>query len=250
MRKLVHAKLRYTALVFSALSTIFLSESVVAVSQQPSSLESPFQTYSLERLIADADLAFVGVAQQTLKVERSVGKLPAHVTSFLLKVVLKDGPKNKVHPGQEITVRQFAHHRIATADAETVLWYLKAKGSLQNSFSSPVGRFAGDFRRVEVKASDEAVSTLMVQNQLGNRGLWSNQEGGKLWNNTTFKRSVAEDYLDKYLQEEFPTLKASDPKGFEDRVKRILDVGEYPCKPKPIPLELLLAATHARLSAN
>lgn len=206
---------------------------------------TPFETLSLDRLATESDFAFVGKSIETVDGESAEGALPVRVTVFKIEIPIK----GKLKVGETISVKQFAGHSISTDDGEFVLWFLKAKDKVENSLASPVGRSSGDFRRVEV-ASDENVSTFMVQNQVGNRGLWGNQDGDKLWNSTTFKREVADAFLEKLLSKKFPGLKSSDPRTFEYKKKMILDVGEYPCKPKPIPIEFVLAATHARLSVQ
>jgi hypothetical protein len=199
---------------------------------------------SLEQLILDADAIFVGKATPVEKFrghQPTLGGLPARLTRFEILEAFKGKPQTVKY----FFVKQFPVHSTPVDLGETVLWYMK-DGSADKLFSSPIGGSSGDFRRV----SDESDSTqFLVMNYDENKGLWSNRDDGKLWNTTTFKRNIAQEYLDTYLPKHYSSL-AGDPKKLGQRESEILNIGELPCRSRAIPIELLLAATHARLAAK
>lgn len=225
--------LGWTRVILSMILGVQLS-AVVTIAQ-PQTLDFP--TLSLHQLIRDADFVFVGKATPLHNhTTLGGGALPARVTQFLIHTSLKGG----LREGSQLFVKQFPPHSAPTQPDEIVLWYLKREPNVNEAFASPVGKYSGDFR---VVLSEPTKGVLMVQNRVENRGLWSNLPDGRLWNDT-FKRSIAKEYLKNYLTKAYPTL-AQDPEAFDRRLYDILAFGDAPCKPRPLPLELLLAATHA-----
>jgi hypothetical protein len=158
--------------------------------------------------------------------------------------------KGAITHGQTLRVRQFQPRAIPAQTGEIVLWYLKTGDSTAGDvFDTPVGRYSGDFRTVLGKGSSGEHELTFVENQVGNRGLWSSNEGASLWNKTTFQRSIAEAYFVDFLKRADPKL-AEDEGVLKKRVRQVLDFGEFPCKPRALPLEFVMAATNARLSVQ
>jgi hypothetical protein len=197
------------------------------------------QILSIEQMALDADTVFSGTAiVSSTHAIHQVNGLPARVTGFAVREALKGDAKS----GETFHVTQFLPHSAPTENGESVLWYLKREAP-DSSFSTLLG-YSADFR-VVYRGIDKGVT--MVQNQVSNRGLWGNEKGDRLWNHTTLRRSVAEEYLSDYLKRTYPAF-AKDERALTRRIKEILDFGEAPCQARAVPLELLLSATYAVLN--
>jgi len=189
---------------------------------------------SIEQLTTKASAIFVA---EVIEMKELPGKgLPVRQTTFRIKTSLLPEPKE----GDKFSVKEFSPQATSVEAGELVLWYLGEKSD--RDFRRPLGDDIGDFRRV----SDPDDPDLLVKNFSENRGLWSNQ--AKLWNDTTFRRKKAGEYLSSYLQANYQEL-AKDSTALKHRVERTLALGDEPCQPRALPLEFVLAATHARLNS-
>ncbi|MBI1974138.1 hypothetical protein HYS54_04965 [Candidatus Micrarchaeota archaeon] len=191
------------------------------------------QSVSLEELISKAYYIFVGYARNVYHamVLQSPDETSVQVrtVTFTLKHVLKgEGLAENTE-----TIKQFAAVTPVIKKDERLLLYL-LKPTENKRFQHTVGGYAGHFFILPDPANsgyDVAV------NLYNNRGLWSNK--GPLWSDDVFPRAAAAEYLAQ------PHLRLS-----VERQRQILERGNQPCRPVPVPLELLLAATHANLSAS
>ncbi len=201
---------------------------------------------SLDQLTTHADAIFLG---RVTDIETRKGKagtfgvFPARVTSFEVLESLKDTPKK----GDIYDVTEFVPLVSPLKKGEIVLWYLTAAS--ETGFKSPVGELSGDFRSRAPNSDTRnfELSRLWVQNLNDNRGLWSNQE--RLWNDALFPKTVAADYLANYLKGREPHL-SKYPEKLREKVDALLAYGDERCQPRPVPMELLLAASRARLSVE
>jgi hypothetical protein len=222
---------------------------------------------SLEFLSSKADVVLlartIGVQEKGGR-EAILGVFPVRTTRF--QVIASVKPLSEKDPTKPAYAKdaffeldEFAKDEPRPQDSSILLLYLTKKSEV--GFRSPLGEFAGEFRRAPGPPAD---GRLMVQNLVSNRALWGNQPGQTLWGPTTFPREVAESYLTAYLRERNGSSRADSVRtgtaGFigkvskrpndHDQVEDILKFGDEPCQPRPVPAELLLAATHAWLAAH
>jgi hypothetical protein len=196
-------------------------------------------------LIQSSDAIFVGVAKPIVSVngkKPSREGLPVRLTEFVVHESLKGG----FRPGERIQISQFESHSTPLQNGDLVLWYLKGLPNNKDGFVNPVGYFSGDFRRVSGGYGTEGV---LLRNAVSNRGLWSNESDGALWNQTTFKKELAEKYLRARLLKHHPEF-GDHPDALNARIDEALSFGDLPCKVQSLPLDFLLAATAARLESN
>ena len=208
---------------------------IAIITTQDADAQIAVPEITLEQLIVEADAIFVGQVIAT-DVYRQIDGLPARISE--LRVV---EPFKGVKNGEVVAVKQFQPASIPVEVGETVLWYIK--GDVHREvFSQPIHRWGADFRSPEFPV----LSRLLMMNQLRNRNLWSQTSNTKLWNNSTFPRDVAAQYLRELLSVHDPTLKKN---GWLDTyVEELLSPGDKPNVEGWLRLEFLMAATYARLS--
>jgi hypothetical protein len=210
---------------------------VVIVGQLPAA--GGFAALSLDELITTAHSVIVGTVST---IQESVGRqgawslFPSRVTKIEVFESFKYAPPR----GAVYELKEFAPEASPLEKGELVLLYLSRPSEAE--FVTAIGELSGDFRRAPGDTSSDHLVGTPMRNLIGNRNLWDNSK--PLWNQTTFKRHVAAEYLSDYF------LRSHDRLGPDEVSKlkeEILRIGDMPFHEGPIPLELLLAATHARL---
>lgn len=188
-------------------------------------------TFSLDDLITAAKYVFVGETRQVhYSMEREgpdESPLRVRTVTFTLRNVLK----GDVIPNADFTVKQFAPLTPDVKQNAQVLWFLDEPTT--KGFLHTVGARAGYFQ-VRPDPSDRRY--LVATNLNSNRALWSNEL--PLWRDDLFPENKAAEYLSKVHRPSIPP----------ERREAILERGRRGCRPVPFELELLLAATYARLS--
>jgi|SRR3989344_1526095 len=206
-------------------ATVFAALAVAQAA--PAQIPIPIPTITLEQMILESDAIFVGEVVTTNQV-RQIEELPARVSAFRVIEPLKG-----VKKGEVVEVKQFYPQSVPVEVGQTVLWYVE--GDVRaNKFSAPLHRWVAVFQIID---NDSEPGRSLVMNQLSNGTLWSRAPDGKLWNNSTFPRDVAAEYLKQYLSSDDPKL-----------IERYLAAGDRPNVNGWLRMEFLLAATHARLS--
>ena len=166
-----------------------------------------------------------------------LGVFPSRVTTFEVLESLTP----TIRKGTNHSVKEFMGPGAAPKLKENavVLWFVTKPS--EAGFATPCAN--GDFREPE-ELEREGGHRRLVKNQAGGH-LWG---PGPLWNSKTFPREAATAFLLKYLRERHPLLggPVSEP---AQQKEEILSVGDHGHKSSEVtPLDLLLAATYARLS--
>jgi hypothetical protein len=183
-------------------------------------------TVSLRDLVTNADIIFVGRVKESKELdgkEGAFGIFPTKETVFEVTLALKGELEEK----KDFTTKEFAPLATFFNQGDRLMLFLPQASDA--GFRSPGS--SGYFRLIP-RASHSG--RMLAQNLVNNRGLWNS----KLWSPEEFPQEIAQKILtDKYHL----------PK---EAVEEILAIGDRPCQAKAIPLELLLAATQARLTAT
>lgn len=189
----------------------------------------------LEHLIIDAGSILYGRVGPVSR-EHVVQKLDGVETTLVVRIVpfqwstfLKGGGGRRV----PTTVRNYAPVAPGVREGEEILWFLDSASA--NNLDAFVVDYAADFR-ISPDLRDSGKSYKVAISLAQNRGLW----GDRLWT-PTLKREEVREYLEKLVK---------DSKLSAERRDDILNVGDNPCQPRPLPLELLLAAIHVRLEGT
>lgn len=200
--------------------------------------------FSLERMIDEAEYIFVANVADVRPgfhkklIENEKVPVPVRLIRFELEKFelgkLKLGKfhsdKRYVFKGPSLTDKHFKitqddQAAVAVEEQKTLLLYLDKP--TKSEYRYPVGDLSGYFK-VETDQKDTRYRVAI--NLVGNRGLWSNEPNTKLWSQS-IRRPLAEEFV-----------RANDiPES------RLL-LGDERCQPRAVPLELLLAATYAKLN--
>ncbi len=191
---------------------------------------------SLDDLILGSDRIVYGTIHT--KTDLSATQSPTGLPTRRIRIAVMEALKLPPAEAKELLLDYVLTDAPAVLEGESVLWYLDRT---TNGLAAFFGEESGDFRRV----SRDEDSPLFL-NGAENKGLWGNIPKAKLWNGSTFNRQTAHDFLTDYFRRTDPVLFAN-TEALKDRKNEILEVGDEPCRPRAIPLETLLAATHARL---
>ena len=179
----------------------------------------------LDLLISNASVIFYGRAQ---KIEDGPQIDPPHLAGRGKKITFEilEGFKGDLKQGSQFVVNTPPEIPTSVYENKEVVWYLPQKSSY--GFQLPINILLGDFTVVESERGRT------VFNGSANRGLWN--ENGNLWNSSN-EKDLARQYL---LNHQLAA----------DYVDRTLGMGEINCCPERISLDLLLAATHAKIASK
>lgn len=179
----------------------------------------------LDLLISNASVIFYGRAQ---KIEDGPQIDPPHLAGRGKKITFEilEGFKGDLKQGSQFVVNTPPEIPTGAYENEEVLWYLPQKSSY--GFQLPINILLGDFRVVERESGKT------VFNGAANQGLWN--ENVTLWNSSN-EKDLARQYL---LNHQLAA----------DYVDRILSIGEFKCCSEKLPLDLILAATHAKIASK
>jgi len=235
--------------------------STARVTGQSAAVTPPPVHLSLEYLVANSSGVFVGHARHTKTLtdqDRIGGLLPTQQIRFKViecLAIAKVAGCTQPEVGntqQEVKLSLLDNPRVSKD--ERVLWFVRTSAGA--AMEGPFSR-AADFRVVSEPTPPDAARhelsetgptpATLVMNFEGNKGLWS--ESKPLWDAKSFPRDRAAAYLTTYLRKR---LEPSDttPKGIEAIVEQILSIGDKGYRAQPVPLELILAASSARLATR
>jgi hypothetical protein len=215
-------------------TTVLVGFGLGMTSRQATARSETTAPISLDTLVAKSETIFVGevLRSKSATVRREDG-LATRLTFFSVAEVLK----GSLAAGNEFALREFAPLATNFEPHESVVLFLPPPS--EAGFTSP--GLSGYFR---IKPLQSDPGQLFAKNLVDNRALWSNQ--GQLWSPEKFPLSDAR----TFLKSRHPGLEQSGPMLSPERIEAILAIGNEACRPRPIPLELLLSATHARLSTT
>lgn len=183
---------------------------------------------SLREMITDADRIFVGEVERVETERVPLGEKGVMMDVRLVTFKVEDVLKGKLRKGGRLTVRQKASLSQPIKEKEKVLWYVSPDSRL--GLTQPLGIYSGHFRvfreKTEMGAETEHEAAVNLKN---NEGLWSSEE--PLWT----PRSGVD--REKVLG------KAKAMNIAPERLAKINEFASKPCRPRPVPLELLVSAT-------
>jgi hypothetical protein len=219
--------LRFLTIVPSIMLIATIASSLTKPATAAGYEYSTLTPVSLEELVAEADTIFIGrvlFGKQLPASEGASRVLPTRVTTFHVVQSLK----GEAEAESEFQLKEFAPVSTYFKSGALVMLFLPPKSKA--GFQSP--GLSGYFRVTE---SESNSNVLVAQNLSENRGLWSNKD--RLWGERFPKKIAQQSLSEKYQYS-------------RHKIQEVLAFGDLPCKPRPIPLELLVAATRAGLSVR
>jgi len=209
----------YSPQVYTSRSPNFASQS--ATTQSPG--------MSLDRLVSGAEIILVGeVVGSRLKsttVPDGNDRVDIPTKEIVFRVI--ENLKGKLRNGDPLVVTMYEPASVRVGNGEKVLWYLSPKSVY--GFQAPLQLRSGYFL---IKPGGELGQ--LTSNLDYNQGLWSESE--PLWSSLNEKELARQNLLNRQI-----------PK---DSVDRMLSTGDGACCPELLPLDLLLAATHAKVASS
>lgn len=131
---------------------------------------------------------------------------------------------------QRSVIAEYAPLSLPVKIGKRYLWFLGEPTAL--GLDPVLGNAAGQFRIV---SDSKYPGLLFAMSQVNNRGLWDNSATGRLWKDEAERSQVEKKLTQLGVDKRYHSL--------------ILSYGDDPCRPRPVPLDLIRAYASARIDA-